>query len=225
MQTTLLWTALVMGLAGGPHCAAMCGAACAGISHRSGKLKVRPLWEFQLGRLLGYACAGAAAAAAMQSLAWVSEQSSILRLAWTLMHVVILAWGLMLLAQARQPVWAETWGRRLWGQVRALSIMRAGPLVTGTLWTFLPCGLLYSALLAAALSGGWMAGALFMALFAAGSSVSLVLAPYLLLRLHDNANRWRQDWGTRLAGLMLAGVAVWALWMDLAPRIALWCAP
>ena len=31
MQTSLAVTALVMGLAGGPHCIAMCGAACAGI--------------------------------------------------------------------------------------------------------------------------------------------------------------------------------------------------
>ncbi|MES2483790.1 MAG: sulfite exporter TauE/SafE family protein, partial [Pseudomonadota bacterium] len=30
--TTLAATALLMGLAGGPHCAAMCGAACAGVT-------------------------------------------------------------------------------------------------------------------------------------------------------------------------------------------------
>lgn len=225
MQTTLIWTALVMGLAGGPHCAAMCGAACTGITRLSGAPKARSAWEFQLGRLLGYTAAGATAAAAMQSLAWLSQQTSVLRPAWTLMHVAVLAWGLMLLAQARQPAWVETTGRTLWSRVRPLASKRGGSLVTGALWTFMPCGLLYSALLAAALSGDWLEGALFMALFAAGSSVSLMLAPYLLLRLHDNANRWRQDWGTRLAGLMLAAVAAWALWMDLAPRVALWCYP
>lgn len=225
MQATLVATALVMGLAGGPHCAAMCGAACAGITRLSGAPRARLAWEFQLGRLVGYSSAGAAAAAAMQSLAWLSEQTSVLRPAWTVMHLVILAWGLLLLARARQPAWAETWGRTLWGHVRPLVSKRGGPVVAGTLWTFMPCGLLYSALLAAALSGGLLEGALFMALFAAGSSASLVLAPYLLLYLHDNANRWRQDWGTRLAGLLLAGVAVWALWMDLAPRIVPWCSP
>ena len=31
MSATLAATALLMGLAGGPHCAAMCGAACAGV--------------------------------------------------------------------------------------------------------------------------------------------------------------------------------------------------
>ncbi|MDP2096340.1 MAG: sulfite exporter TauE/SafE family protein, partial [Hydrogenophaga sp.] len=29
MQTSMAITALFMGLAGGPHCVAMCGAACA----------------------------------------------------------------------------------------------------------------------------------------------------------------------------------------------------
>lgn len=225
MQATLVATALVMGLAGGPHCAAMCGAACAGITRLSGAPRARSAWEFQFGRLVGYSSAGAAAAAAMQSLAWLSEQTSVLRPVWTLMHLVILAWGLLLLARARQPAWAENWGRTVWGHVKPLVSRRGGPVVAGTLWTLMPCGLLYSALLAAALSGGLLDGALFMALFAAGSSVSLVLAPYLLLYLHDNANRWRQDWGTRLAGLLLAGVAVWALWMDLAPRVAPWCSP
>ena len=31
MSATLAVTALLMGLAGGPHCAAMCGAACGGL--------------------------------------------------------------------------------------------------------------------------------------------------------------------------------------------------
>ncbi|MES1264850.1 MAG: sulfite exporter TauE/SafE family protein, partial [Variovorax sp.] len=31
MQSALLATAFVMGLAGGPHCVAMCGAACASV--------------------------------------------------------------------------------------------------------------------------------------------------------------------------------------------------
>ena len=34
MQTSLAVTALVMGLAGGPHCAAMCGAAHGAIAQQ-----------------------------------------------------------------------------------------------------------------------------------------------------------------------------------------------
>ena len=36
MQTSLALTALIMGLAGGPHCVAMCGAACAGMGQVAG---------------------------------------------------------------------------------------------------------------------------------------------------------------------------------------------
>ena len=61
MSTALPLAALVMGLAGGPHCAAMCGPACAGVVRMSGRPLAAGLWRFQLGRLLGYSLAGAAA--------------------------------------------------------------------------------------------------------------------------------------------------------------------
>ena len=95
--------------------------------------------------------------------------------------------------------------------------------MTGALWAFMPCGLLYSALLVASLSGGALQGALCMALFAAGSGISLGLAPTALRRLQDMGNRLRKDSGTRIAGLLLAATAAWALWMDVAHRVAQWC--
>ena len=36
MQSSLALTALMMGVVGGPHCVAMCGAACAGIGQAAG---------------------------------------------------------------------------------------------------------------------------------------------------------------------------------------------
>jgi len=225
-------TALTMGLAGGPHCAAMCGAACAGVT-RAGGGALRPgasgtatrsMAVFQAGRLAGYMAAGAMAAAAMQSLAWLSVQSAALRPVWTLFHMAVLAWGLTLLVLARQPAWAQQAGLAAWRRVRPLVQHTGGVFGAGALWTFMPCGLLYSALLVAALSGGPLEGALSMALFAAGSSLGLVAGPGLLERIRDAGNRLRQDWGTRVAGALLAATAVFALWMDLAERIALWCA-
>ncbi|MEI7441709.1 MAG: sulfite exporter TauE/SafE family protein, partial [bacterium] len=62
MTTTLALTALLMGLAGGPHCLAMCGAACAGIG-RSAQMQgagsgTRAMLLFQLGRVIGYGALG-----------------------------------------------------------------------------------------------------------------------------------------------------------------------
>ena len=57
MTLTLAGTALLMGLAGGPHCLAMCGAACGGLARASGPRKVPGMWSFQGGRLVGYSLA------------------------------------------------------------------------------------------------------------------------------------------------------------------------
>lgn len=223
MNWTLAGTAFVMGLAGGPHCLAMCGAACGGVIRGVGAPPVRGMWTFQGGRLLGYSLAGAAAGLAFQSLAWLSQNTAALRPVWTLFHLAVLAWGLVLLAQARQPAWVEMAGRGVWRKVRPLAQRRGGLAMTGALWVFMPCGLLYSALLVASLAGGALQGALCMALFAAGSGISLGLAPAALRRLQDMGNRLRKDSGTRIAGLLLAATAAWALWMDVAHRVAEWC--
>jgi uncharacterized protein len=223
MNWGLAGTALLMGLVGGPHCLAMCGAACGGVIRGVGARPVRGMWTFQGGRFLGYTLAGAAAGLAVQSFAWLSSHTAALRPAWTLFHFAVLAWGLMLLAQARQPQWVETAGRGVWQRIRPMAQRRGGLVVTGALWTFMPCGLLYSALLVASLSGGALEGATSMALFAIGSGISLGLAPSVLRKLQEMGNRLRKDWGTRIAGGLLAATAAWAIWMDLADRVAEWC--
>ena len=222
MPLTLAATALLMGLAGGPHCTAMCGAACAGVT-RLGKRPQSSLWVFHAGRIAGYSVAGAISAEAVQSLAWLTSQSTALRPVWTLFHVAVLGWGLMMLALARQPMWASDAGRGVWSKVRPIAGTRGGLFTAGALWTFMPCGLLYSALLVSSLSGSATNGALCMALFALGSGLWLAAAPRLLARLRDSANRMRQDWGTRISGLLLVIAAVFALWVDLAHRVAQWC--
>lgn len=223
MQTSLAVTALLMGLAGGPHCIAMCGAACAGIGKVAGERGTSVIWMFQLGRLASYSALGAVAAASMQGLGWLTTQTAVMRPVWTMFHVAAMLLGLMLLVLARQPIWLDTTARSVWSKVRALHATwgRGAPLAIGALWAFMPCGLLYSALLVAALSGGLLDGALTMMLFALGSSVSLMIGPWLLLRLHGGGTG---EWGLRLAGLALVATSGWALWMGLAHDTAPWCA-
>ena len=220
MQSSLAVTALLMGLAGGPHCIAMCGAACAGIGQAAGAHKNSAMWSFQAGRVLGYSALGALAAASIEGLGWLTVQSAALRPVWTLFHVATLVLGLLLLWQAQRPVWLEWAGRKIWSSARSLAAGRGhgAPLIIGALWTFLPCGLLYSALLVAALTGNALEGAVVMALFALGTSVSMMAGPWLWLRLHGNG-----DWGVRLAGLALAASSAWALWMAFVHSAAPWC--
>jgi uncharacterized protein len=223
MPAALAVSALLMGLAGGPHCAAMCGAACGGLTRLGGKPSRLAMASFQGGRLAGYSLAGALSAYAVQSFAWLTQHTSALQPAWTFFHLAVLAWGLMLVTRARQPVWVSSAGRSVWSRVRPMASARGGVFATGALWAFMPCGLLYSALLVASLSGGPLEGAASMALFALGSGLSLSLAPALYARLQQAGNKLRQDWGTRAAGALLVLAALWALWMDMAHRIAVWC--
>lgn len=216
-----------MGLVGGPHCVAMCGAACAGIGQAAAPHTVSALWMFQIGRIAGYSILGALAAASLQGLGWLTVQSAALRPVWSLFHVAALILGLVLLFQARQPVWLESAGRHLWLGAKAFATRRgvAAPFVLGVFWSLLPCGLLYSALLVAALAGSPEGGAMVMALFATGTSVTMVIGPWVWLRLnksHDGGSFGQ--WGVRLAGAALAVSSAWALWMALAHNAAPWCA-
>lgn len=233
MQLSLALTALLMGLAGGPHCVAMCGAACAGLGQAAGVHRNSAIFTFQAGRLIGYAMLGGLAAASMQGLGWLTIQSAALRPVWTMFHVATALLGLVLLWQARQPVWLDLAGRRLWARAKQVGGARGAPLLLGTLWALLPCGLLYSAVLVAAMAGGVWQGAVVMALFSLGTSLGMTLAPLLWLRLHKreavvSSARFTRfsagEWGIRLAGLALSASSLWALWMGLVHNMAPWCA-
>lgn len=240
------WSALVMGIVGGSHCLAMCAAPCgaliggrapepsdaanvapAGVTVRWHNVRQFPAigrsLAFHLGRLVGYATVGALAAAAMDSLAWLTQQATALRPAWTLMHVAVMGWGLMMLIQARQPAWVESAGQSVWRRVQPLVRSHQGVATAGFLWGAMPCGLLYSALLVAALSGGPLQGALSMLLFGLGSGLWLVGGPWAWTLIKTRVSQVRAEWGGRIAGGLLCGVAGWALWMDLIYKPSLWC--
>lgn len=225
MQSTLAVTGLLMGLAGGPHCVAMCGAACAGIGRARDGQNSRSMWAFQAGRMAGYSVMGALAAVSMQGLGWLSIHSAALRPVWSLFHVAAALLGFMLLWRARQPVWLEDCARAVWTRVRAaISGSGGGPgtgaLLLGIAWSLLPCGLLYSALLVSALTGSMPEGAAVMALFAFGSAASLMAGPWLWLRLRGQESG---KLAIRLAGLALLVTSLLALWMGLVGNTAPWC--
>lgn len=215
----------------------MCAAPCAVVASRgqvqwlgagASALPVQqPAWQgqvlFHAGRLLGYGALGVVAAVAMEQVAWFSDRSSWLHPVWVSLHLVVLAWGLLMLFQGQQPRWLEVAGRSLWGKVQPLLHMRGGTLVAGLLWAMLPCGLLYSAVLMAALSGSAWAGGFSMVAFGVGSGLWLWVAPWVLAQVGGAVGRWRAEWGVRLAGLMLVAVALAALWMDVVRGPQMWC--
>lgn len=222
MQTSMAVTALIMGLVGGPHCVAMCGAACAGIGRAAGERGPQALITFQLSRMLGYALMGAFAAGSVQGLALLGTSTGAIRPVWTMFHAAVMLLGLTLVWLGRQPAWIDQLGQSVWRKARP-ALARMGPrapLVLGVAWALMPCGLLYSALLVASLTAHAVEGAAVMALFALGSSLSLTLAPWLLLRLRGGSSG---VWAIRLAGLALAATSGWALWSGLTNPTGLFC--
>lgn len=234
MDFALVLAALMLGAAGAPHCAAMCGPASAALLRgcRRHAPTASPL-AFHLARVAGYAAAGAVAASSVGALAQLGQLSPLLRPLWTLLHCAALGLGLWLLWQGRQPAWLENLGRG----TRRLAPQRAdadgwqrlqGPArasAAGLLWVAWPCGLLQSALVVAALANTAWGGAAAMAGFAAVSAAGLGLAPWAFARLAGGGGAALQAhaWAVRLAGAMLAGASAWALGQDLLRRVIAYC--
>ena len=161
MLSSFALASFLMGIAGGPHCIAMCGGMCAYIQQNQPNQSL--YLQFHLGRVVGYAILGAVAAMSVKSLAWFSGQTASLHPFWTFFHTLVFAWGLLLLLFARQPVWVDAFGKNVWDTLKSATRHRRGLIVTGMLWALMPCGLLYSALLVASLQANALNGAVSMA--------------------------------------------------------------
>lgn len=185
MNTSLFLTAFVMGLFGGPHCLAMCGATCVGLSRGNGLNGHQAVLKFQVGRLFGYSALGALGALSVQGVGWLSIHSALFRPVWGLFHVSALLIGVVLIWRAEQPLWLDTFAKNIWrkvatqGRLSSLPFSRFGPFILGVLWSLLPCGLLYSALWVAALSANPIEGALVMSAFTLGSALVLSTGPLI----------------------------------------------
>jgi uncharacterized protein len=229
MDAGLVFGAALMGLAGTPHCLAMCGATSTAAIRSCGGPAGRSTLGFHAGRLLGYAAAGAAAASGMALLRHLGDAAPALRALWTLLHLAMLGLGAWLLLTGRQPAWLSGQGPALaqrlaaegWRPVR-------GPLqaaAAGSAWVAWPCGLLQSALVVAALASSAPSGALVMATFAAVSSIGLVAGPALMMRWIGRTGAAAVDttWAVRVAGALLAAASAWALGHGLWERVVAWC--
>jgi len=217
-STALLTAAALAGLAGSPHCLAMCGAACAGVGGHDTRRAV----TFQAGRLSGYAALGALAAASAGALQWAAAHVALLKPLWGMFHVAVIVLGASLLWLGAQPAWVERGAQQVWRElrVRTLSLDSVRwPFATGALWALLPCGLLYAALMLAALADSALGGAAVMAAFALASGVVLQAGAMLGRRLGLRSGRW----GVRLAGVSLIAASAWALLHSLWPAFAAWC--
>ncbi|HSV70434.1 MAG TPA: sulfite exporter TauE/SafE family protein [Methylibium sp.] len=231
MSSALVAAAALMGLAGTPHCAAMCGAPCAALARRCGNGRPRQaLAVHQAGRLLSYAVAGALVAASTGLLADGARAAAWLRPVWLLLPLAALLLGLWLLVAGRPLRWmgadqlppaglAVVHGPTPGGRAAGLA-QAAG---AGLLWAAWPCGLLYSALLVAALADTPWGGAAVMSGFALASLPGVVAGPLLWQALARRVAAPRL--ALRGAGALLVAASGWGLWLQFTVPGGLWCAP
>jgi uncharacterized protein len=228
VDSALIASAALLGLAGAPHCTAMCSAPCAAAIGPAGW---RSSAAFHAARIASYALVGGLAASSVATLAARSELSPALRPVWTLLNAAALVLGAWLLWRGRQPAWLARLGTTpsvvtMKSGTRA-QVMRASgrAALAGALWAAWPCGLLQSALIVSALTSGAAAGALAMAAFALASAPGLLAGPWIWRRLSRAgvSGEVRERWAMRAAGGFLAAASAWALARQVSPQFDAFC--
>ncbi|GAB6197314.1 sulfite exporter TauE/SafE family protein [Lysobacter xanthus] len=170
-----LASALLTGLVGSGHCAVMCGGIATGFSAMAPRSGWRYVIEPNLGRVLGYAVAGAIAGGLGHAIVGVAALPWLriaLRVATGLVLLVV---GLRLLRGAVQTSPYSSLGGGLWRFLKPLQrpLLPANTsgkrLALGALWGWMPCGLSTTLLTAAWLQASAANGALTMAAFGVGT--------------------------------------------------------
>ncbi|KAF1709603.1 sulfite exporter TauE/SafE family protein [Pseudoxanthomonas sacheonensis] len=232
----VLLAALLSGLMGGLHCAAMCGGIATGFSALSPQGGWQQAMQVNLGRVGGYVLAGAIVGGVGSGLLQLWRIDALvlgLRVAVGLVLVLV---ALRLFGQGSRLTFLPRAGARFWRllqplQQRLLPADRAWRRIAlGMLWGWLPCGLSMSLLTAAWLQANVRDGALTMAAFGLGTLPMMIPLTWSGARL----GRWQQRPGLRRAAagfVLLAGLITLASpWLMRVPAlhevlVALGCTP
>lgn len=186
----ILGAALLTGLLGGVHCAGMCGGiVTALVGQSAGNARAwRMHLAYNLGRITSYALAGAVAGA-VGSLGlmldkWLPAQIVF----YVVANLLLIALGFYLAGIHGPITRLEHLGSGLWRRIQPLT-RRFLPadsapkaLALGMLWGWLPCGLVYTVLFTALLSGGALKGAILMLAFGLGTLPNLMAVAIVLHR-------------------------------------------
>ncbi len=217
----------LVGLLGGTHCVGMCGGivgalAAQGTDGRRGW----PLHlAYNIGRILSYSLAGALVGAIGGLGLAFGPVATVQLVFYVLANLMLAALGFYLMGFTRTLAFAERIGQSLWNRIRPLtgrylpvrSVGQALPL--GMLWGWLPCGLVYSVLANALVSGSAARGALAMAVFGLGTLPNLLLAGILVTRFR----RFAQSPVARaISGLLVLGFGLYGLYNAVTMGALLW---
>ncbi|MBX6391985.1 MAG: sulfite exporter TauE/SafE family protein [Burkholderiales bacterium] len=232
---TLALTAFLTGLLSGVHCIAMCGGVVSALSMSArGRAAVRvqgggaaalggaASWSARVpvqiaysgGRILSYAVAGAVAGGIGGTVLLTQSVLPAQMVLAVLANSLLMLLGLHLAGIGGWVAQLERLGAPVWRRLAPLG-RRFMPADTapkafavGTLWGWLPCGLVYSTLALALMSGGAGEGAMVMLAFGLGTLPNLVMAGLAIERLQPLLRRTGVRRG---AAALVFALGVWGL--------------
>jgi uncharacterized protein len=196
---SLLGAMFVAGLASGVHCVGMCGGIVAAFgtqrvipvvaarTPRAGDL-ARQL-AFNGGRVTSYAAGGAIAGLAGSLAFFAAGAMPVQTLLYAAANAMLVLVGLYLMGAGRLLARLEALGGPLWRRLQPIAARglaaRTLPQAygAGLVWGWLPCGLVYGALAAAAFTGSPAYGALVMLAFGVGTLPNLLAAGLAAVQL------------------------------------------
>lgn len=219
-----LSAAFIAGVAGSAHCFAMCGGLAGAFGMRATSSATAASNAFgnalpyHAGRLSGYAVAGAVCGllgATLQTMLDLARMGAWLR---TASGVLLLLVALRMLSPWNLLRWLETLGAKFWRRLQPLTRKAAAlngnahAIALGFLWGWLPCGLVYSMLLFAALSGKAVAGAAILLAFGLGTLPAMLASSVLAAQVQ---HLLRSRWPRLASGVLLLACGAWMIWISL----------
>ena len=228
--------ALLTGLMGGVHCAAMCGGIATGFSAMDPHGGWRRALEPNLGRVAGYTLAGALAGGLGYGIVGLARTEWIALGSRMLVGVVLVVAALRLLDRQGRLTRLPRPAAGLWQRLRPLQrrLLPANTsgrrIALGMLWGWMPCGLSTTLLAAAWLQADARNGALTMAAFGLGTLPLMLPLTWSGARAGQSLQRghWRASIGTLVlvAGLLTLA-APWLMQLPAlhGPLAALGCRP
>jgi sulfite exporter TauE/SafE len=211
-----LTAAFLVGLLGGGHCVGMCGGIVGAVTMTlpNSRPKIPFLISYNFGRITSYCLAGVIAGAVGASSFFLDHVLPIEKILYALASMMLVLLGLYLAGVWRVLTKLEYLGGKLWQRIQPYSQNLlpvksvSQSFLLGTLWGWLPCGLVYSVLVAAIATASPIQGGILMLAFGLGTLPTLLAMGMTAVRLKVFLQNL---WFRRLSGLLIAGFGLLGL--------------
>lgn len=223
MNTWEFYIIFILGLVSSLHCVSMCGPIVLAYSLPLGSRKftgqLSAHLAYNLGRIITYTILGAVAGFLGTTIGFVGQLAGIENIVAIVAGVLMVLAGLLMLdllpsksLQKFNPLlYTSKFLKPLGNKITSSTV--SSKFVLGLILGYLPCGLIYAALLKSMATGSVAAGALTMTAFGLGTAFSL-----LAIGVFSSAfNIKLSGWGSRLASVCVLVLGLFLVYRGVMP--------